>query len=684
MSDTDVDPVTLQVIHGALLSAAREMGTTMVRTAYSVIFSEGYDFSCALLDARGYMVATANYCPVHLAAIAYASGWAITEVGIANLREGDVLIHNDPYRGGTHITDVTIIKPIFVDGALVAFAANRGHQLDMGGKSPGSFAGDATDIFQEGIRIPPIKWYEEGRERLDVLDFVLSNVRLPREQLGDFRAQLASSIAGERRVQTLCRRYGVDRVRAAMDAILDYSERRMREAIARVPDGKYEFSDWMDGDGIHDERVPFHVCVTIRNDEVVVDYSGSSVQVAGPINAAYGVCASSTYNGLLEVLDPTIPVNEGAFRPVTIVAPRGSVVNPGYPAPVQGGNTNTSILMVGLVVGALASAVPGQAIAASGGTCNDFTCGGVDPRTGQPFVFYWFPSTGWGGSSRADGWSAISDPVSNCSDTPIELMESLYPFVYERYELTADAEGPGQHRGGYGVTQEIRTLCDMTVSAIADRHVIAPYGLSGGRSARPNWFAVKRAGRGRWIGFDELAGARAPGKFANVPLKAGDVWVMATSGGGGYGDPFERDPDAVLRDVADGLISTTRAQAEYGVVLKGDGSKLVIDRVATEVARSERRQGEEGPQAAVLVQSWPRRYHEEDAAYTLVHRAVANVPRAFCAGQCPLRGEERQCPWHNRRMLEGWNIDLLATWTERHCPHPAGMLHGLGRQLDQS
>lgn len=699
-TSTAVNPVTFQVIHSSLLSTAREMGSTMLRTAYSVIFSEGYDFSCALLDQWGEMVATANYCPVHLAAIAYASSWSIVEIGIENIHEGDVIIHNDPYRGGTHITDVTIIKPIFYGGTLVGFAANRGHQLDMGGKTPGSFAGDATEIFQEGIRIPPIKWFERGVERTDVFDLILSNVRLPRTQLGDFKAQLASVTVAEQRVQALCAKYGVATVQEVMREIMDYSERRMRAEIATIPDGTYSFEDFMDNDGITMDPVRLKVTVTVCGNQVTVDYTGSNPQVRGPINAVYGVCASSTYNALLEISDPSIPVNAGAFRPVKIIAPRGSVVNPDFPAPVQGGNTNTSIALISLVLGALAQAVPHRVVAASGGTCNDFTCGGWDPVKG-PFLFYWFPPTGWGALHNRDGWSAISDPVSNCSDTPIELMETLYPFRYLRYELTEDSEGAGRHRGGYGVTHTIRLLApNMTVAAIADRHVFQPYGLFGGNPARPNHFRILRKRDRRWRSFPEAYHIDNPSKFAGLPLEAGDTWEMATSGGGGYGNPLDREPTKVVNDVQSGLVSPRRAREFYGVAVRRAGQRYTLLERETESLRARLRASRQtaaetepdqsGRQVALdngvvvdPLSAWVRKESQPSfagvgvRAAALVEAAVRAVPLTVCTGVCASKAHPKRCPWHDDGMLGYWSIDALETWTRRRCPAANAILPAL-------
>jgi N-methylhydantoinase B/oxoprolinase/acetone carboxylase alpha subunit len=675
-----VDSITREIVHGSLMSIAREMGITMVRTSYSVIFSEGYDFSCALLDRWGDMVATANFCPVHLASMAYASRWAIMEIGIDNIHEGDVIIHNDPYRGGTHITDVNVIKPIFYKGKLIAFAANRAHQLDMGGKNPGSF-GDSTEIFQEGIRIPPIKWYDRGIEQRDIFDFLLSNVRLPRVQLGDFKAQLASDVVAERRVRNLCEKYNMNTVSSCMDEIMNYSERRMRAEIDDLPEGSYSFMDFMDNDGVMDEPVIFKAKVEVKGDSVIVDFTGSSKQVRGPINAVYGVTASSTFNALLQVSDPSIPVNQGAFRPVRIIAPRGTVVNANYPAPVQGGNTNTSIMLVSLVIGALAPAVKQKAIAASGGTCNDFICSGTNPSSREKFVYYWFPPTGWGALPQRDGWTAISDPVSNCSDTPIEMMEMLYPVRYDRYELAEDMEGAGRYRGGFGVTHQLTALTELTVSATADRHNFSPYALNGGRPARPNRFLVKTL-ESSWVTFQKRFGLRSASKFSGVTLHRDDSWMMVTTGGGGYGNPFEREPDRVLQDVQDGLVSRRRAKEVYGVALKRIRNRYEVDEAATVRIRKAKSLRLDPSQvlpngvvvdakSAKLRQKLARSIIEQaepEPLGVIIAESKNGIPVNYCSNECTKKADPRLCPWYDEESLLYWNLDALKQWTSRHCP----------------
>jgi len=678
-----VNPVTLHILHNSFLSIAREMGTTMMRTSYSVIFSEGYDFSCALLDGWGNMIATANFCPVHLASMAYASSAAITEIGIENIHEGDVIIHNDPFRGGTHITDVNVIKPIFYKNELIAFAANRAHQLDMGGKNPGSF-GDATEIFQEGIRIPPVKWYERGEEKRNIFDLILSNVRLPRVQLGDFKAQLASDITAERRITHLCEKYEPRTLKAVMNEIMNYSERRMRAEIDAIPEGSYSYTDFMDNDGITHDPIPIKVTVTVKGDNITVDFTGSSKQVSGPINAVYGVTASSTFNALLEVSDPSIPVNQGAFRPVKIIAPRGTIVNSNYPASVQGGNTNTSIMLVGVVIGALAPAIKERVLAASGGTCNDFICSGMSAESGGRFVYYWFPPTGWGALPTRDGWTTVSDPVSNCSDTPIEIMETIYPFRYERYEVAEDWEGAGQYRGGHGLIHQLQVLSDkLLLSATADRHIFSPYGLFGGHPAKPNAFLVRTRESKTWTTFQKKFGLKSPSKFSGVELHRGDSWAMVTTGGGGYGDPLRRDPKAVLRDVVNEVVSLRRAESIYGVKIVSRHGTLEVDTENTKRLRKKLsahpvvKKNQNLPNGVVVdIKSAQARLgmkREKTVATPhpfekLIQENRARIRVDFCRSQCPKQADPRRCPWHNSESLSYWELDSLSQWSSRYCP----------------
>ncbi|MBW1713336.1 MAG: hydantoinase B/oxoprolinase family protein, partial [Deltaproteobacteria bacterium] len=377
-SPSRIDPITFQIVGRGLESVAREMGTTMMRTAYSSIFVEGLDFSCAVLDRWAEMAAQANYNPVHLGAMAYAAEWSVMEIGYENLHPGDVLIHNDPYRGGTHITDVTVVKPVFYEDRLVAMAANRAHQLDMGGMTPGGFAGNATEITQEGLILPPVKWYDRGKEVRDIFDIILSNVRLPNIQIGDFEAQLASCLTAERRILEMCRKYGTDVIIDILAELKDYSERRMRAEIQAMPDGVYEHEDFIDNDGITDDPYRIKVAIKINGPDITFDYTGSSPQCLGPMNAVYGITASSTYNSLLSVSDPDIPVNHGCFRPVKIIAPRGTIVNSEKPGPTFGGNTDTSIRIMDACWGAFAQAIPERVTASTYGAINSFTGGGYD------------------------------------------------------------------------------------------------------------------------------------------------------------------------------------------------------------------------------------------------------------------------------------------------------------------
>lgn len=662
-----LDPITFQVINNALLAICREMGVTMIRTAYSPIFVDGMDFSCGLLDETGEMIAQGNYCPVHLNSMAYSSQWALLEVGMETLRPGDVLIHNDPYRGGTHITDVNVTKPIFVDGTPIAVACDRAHQIDMGGKARGGFAGDATEIYQEGLRIPPIKWYSEGKELEEVTQLLLANVREPRVQQGDLAAQLASCLTAEQRVLDLVQKYGVETVRDAFRAAKDYSERRMRARLEAIPDGSWTFEDVMDHDGIVASPIRLHAEVTVQGDSVTVDLSGSDPQVRGPVNATFGITASMVFTALLQVSDPDLPVNHGCFRPVTIRAPRGSIVNAQFPAPTMGGNTVTAEAIYQVVAGALAQAVPTRAIAGTHVSQN-LTGGGRD------WVFYFFTDGGWGARHDADGWDAIFEASGNCRDYPAEVVELTLPLRCEGVRLRGDLAGVGQYRGGCGTERVFTFLQDAELNSIAERADSSPYGLAGGRPAGRNSLHVTRDGRS--YTFPELTGARFPLKFSNQPVLQGDVVSVITTGGGGFGDPFLRDPTAVLRDVEDGLYTVDQAAKVYGVLLRTDPEgTLTVDVTETAALRSRRvdqRPPETGGWNQLKRSSTPTARSEEGAeADRRVQELVGLRPDAFCQSECPKRADGTRCPLWSPESLDFWSVPILERWIHSHCPQRA-------------
>ena len=661
-----IDAVTFQVVRSALVSACREMGLTMMRTAYSPIFVDGMDFSCGLLDAQGEMVAQGEFCPVHLNSMAYSAQWALIERGAETFRPGDVLIHNDPYRGGTHLNDFNVMKPVFIDDRLVAIACNRAHQIDMGGKARAGFAGDATEVFQEGIRVPPINWYAGGEEVVDVADFLLANVRQPHIQRGDLSAQLASCVTAERRVIELCHRYGTETVLECFEAMKDYSERLVRASVASLPNGTWCFGDRMDHDGVDGAPIALEVDLTIENDSVTVDFSRSSGQVRGPVNATYGITASMVFTALLQVCDPGIPANHGCFRPLRIVAPRGSITNAQFPAPTMGGNTVTSMAIYGTVLGAFAQAAP-ERVAACSYNSHHFTGGG---RTDDgDWLFYFFTDGGWGARDGADGWSAIFQANGNCKDYPVEVIETTLPVRYEAVRLRPDLAGAGRFRGGCGTERVLTFLEPGEANSICERGDFRPYGLHGGLAGGTNRLLVRRDGV--VADFPTVTGARFPLKFANRPLESGDTVSIVTTGGGGYGPPHERSPAAVLEDVREGLSTPDQAADVYRVaLLPAETDDWQVDVEQTRRLRSEAAPAADGVDRG---RAWPELdavgpSAQGVAAAGQVARLLGRRPDTFCLSECPNQGLPHRCPLFNDESVEYWTPDNLVRWIKRRCP----------------
>lgn len=568
-----MDVITLEIIQGSLIALCNEMGDVMVRTAYSPIFSEGRDFSTALLDPGSEMVAQGVGCPAQLGALPYLVEWCVKDIGTGNLEPGDVILHNDVYRGGTHLPEFTMIRPIFVDGRLVGLAANIAHHVDVGGKSPGGFPGDATDVFMEGFRLPPVKLFQRGEPNVDIWRIYLSNVRTPHNSFGDLNAMHASLLVAERRLQALAARYGLGVVEAAFAHIKDYSERRMRAEIAAIPDGVYEGVDVMEDDGVSEDG-PFEIRATVlvHGDEITVDFTGSSPQAKGPINCPFGVTASATYNALLQLTDPSIPTNAGCFRPIRLIAPPGTIVNVDYPGAQYGGNTETHNRIVDVIHSALAQAIPHRVAGAEGGTCCNLTYGGVHPGTGEAFANYQWEGVGWGARAAKDGNTTIVPPVGNSRIQSIEVVESRFPWLHEEYSLRTDSGGPGRFRGGLGSTRIMRALAPIEINGLADRFHTGPPGRFGGLPGGRAGYWLKRAGEEEWKPMTEAAGAKSPTKFANVLLNPGDQVMVQSPGGGGYGDPAQRDREAVLYDLEQGYISPEAAAKYYGLPLAGGES----------------------------------------------------------------------------------------------------------------
>jgi N-methylhydantoinase B len=566
------DQVTLTVIDNYLTSTCRDMGVTMMTTAYSPIFNESLDFSCVIFDPGGQMLAQAEFCPSQIGTIKFTVTWTIAELGLDAFEEGDVVLHNDPYRGSGHVPEHMLLKPVFWDGQLVAFVANVAHMSEIGAKTPGGLCGDATEIFQEGLLLPPVKLKRRGEDVEDVWKIVLSNHRTPRVTYGDFRAMIGSLDLAERRVHKLIEDYGLDVVLEATGELLTVSERRMRAEIERIPDGVYAFEDAIEDDGISEGSYPMKLLLTVDGDEVIADFTGSARQAVGPVNAIYAVTASAIYNAFLHLTDPSIPRNEGCYRPFTIIAPPGTIVNCSFPAPVAGGNTETSPRLTDMVFGALQSAIPERVAAACGGTSSPFLFGGTDPRTGEPYAHFHFEGVGWGGRHGKDGNNMVVTINGNCRNTPVEVFETRYPaFRIDSYRLVRDSGGPGEFRGGLGGERILTvTVPEVTVSALLNRMKTEPWGVLGGGTGAVGGLWVRRAGQDEWSTFVEEFGTMSPSKFSGVILHEGDQVKILMPGGGGYGDPLERDRERVRRDVAEGFISEAAAIRDYGLI-DGDG-----------------------------------------------------------------------------------------------------------------
>ena len=560
-----MDMVTMNIIDSTMVSICREMGITLMKTSYSTIFNEGLDFTCGLADVAGDMIAVAEYSPAQIGGMPLVVKTCAQEIPHDTLEDGDVIVHNDPYRGGMHTPEHTFFKPVFVDGELVGFAVAIGHIAEVGGMVPGGFAGEATEIFHEGLRVPPIKIKRRGEDVAEVWKLMLANYRTPRQNYGDFRALISAADLGERRLVELVAKYGIAVFQRTVADLLDYSEARMRAEIREFPDGKYSFEDYMEDDGIEDRPYRIHVDTHVQGDEIVVDFTGTDAQARGPINGVLSVAWSSSYNAVLHLTDPTIPKNSGCFRPIKVIAPPGTVVNADFPAPSVGGNTETHIRIAYTVIGALAQCVPDRAFASDAGTHSNFLFGAHNPYSDEYVVCYDFMSAGWGGRNFGDGNEVVNCINGNSRMNPIEVYEVRFPWLVEEYRLLADTGGPGRFRGGLALTKTL--VCrdtEITVSFMSDRQKIDPWGLLGGGPGATGSILINRAGSTDWLDFCAAFNKVSPSKFSNAAIKPGDRIRLTTPGGGGLGDPRERDPRLIEEDVRDGWITAESARKNYG------------------------------------------------------------------------------------------------------------------------
>jgi N-methylhydantoinase B len=557
------DPATFEIIKNSLYKIAEEMRVVLAKTAYSPLLKSAGDYSCGLFDARGEMVAQGPDLPIHLGSMPDAVR-AVVAAFAADVHKGDVFVHNDPYFGGSHLPDVNVVRPAFHDGRLLGYACLRAHWPDVGSATPGSY-GAVTEIFGEGLRLPPVRLISRGALNGDLERIILANVRTPDERKGDLGAQLAATLRATARLNALARRYGSAELIGYMAQVMDYSDRIMRATLMDLPDGEGTFEDFCDGDGIADDELgrdaPFRIRLSIRKtaDRLIVDFSGTDAQVKGPMNAPLSVTASGVFCGLKTAVDPNnlIPPNSGCWRSIEIRARKGSVVNAEFPAPVVYANHEISHRVADMVMGALASFLPEQVMACSQGTSAILTLGGVDPRSGRPYVSYETVKGGYGARPNKDGINCIASGISNTMNTPVEVMETAFPVRIDRYEVNPDSGGPGRYRGGCGARRVWRLLdgADATGALCMERMTSPPFGLLGGKAGAA---AVVKLTTPDGV----TRALPSKGAFAAPP---GSVIDMITPGSGGLGPVAERDPAAIGRDLLDGYVSAASAKLDYGI-----------------------------------------------------------------------------------------------------------------------
>jgi N-methylhydantoinase B len=545
------DPIELEIFKNVYHSIAEEMGAALRRTAFSPNIKERRDYSCAVFDADGEVIAMGDHMPVHLGSMPMSVRAAIDQF---DLEAGDVAMLNDPFRGGTHLPDITLVAPVYVQAGRARlraknrrpdfYVASRAHHADVGGTYPGSM-GLCREIYQEGLRIPPVKIMRGGEMQSDMLALLLNNVRTPREREGDLGAQIAACHTGAARLREVCSRYGLERSRKAGHELLDYSEEMMRAFLKLVPSGSYRAEDFLDNDGVSNK--PVKIAVTLKfpgtppgrrsnsarasqsrvaRRVVTVDFTGSDPQVEGSVNAVEAITYSACFYVFRCLLAEDVPATAGLMRPIDVIAPEGTVVNARPPAAVAGGNVETSQRIVDVLLRALAQAIPARIPAAASGTMNNLTIGGIDPRTNEPLAYYETIAGGMGARPSKPGVSGVHTHMTNSLNTPAEALEYAYPLRVQRYSLRADSGGEGKYRGGDGIIREIEVLADAEVTLLADRRERGPYGLAGGKDGAPGKTVVIR---------EDASSRELPGKF-NIRLRQGERIRIETPGGGGWGE----------------------------------------------------------------------------------------------------------------------------------------------------
>jgi N-methylhydantoinase B len=571
-----IDAVDLEVVKASLSGIVQEMQNSLFRTGFSTIVRESQDASCALMNAKGEVVAQHVVLPLHIGAFPACCGAIIAEFG-DTIAEGDAFLINHPYQGGSpHAPDMCVISPVFCNGTLFGFCGSIAHKSDIGGPVPGSCSGQAREIFNEGLHLPAVR-YQRGFKPIGDIDRIIgANSRTPELVLGDIRGQLGADRLGERRLNELAAKYGKEKVLACFDRLFVISEGKLRRTFTEWKDGRFEAERFVDDDGIDLEKpVRIHVVVEKKGDRIHFDFSGSADQTKGPANVRPPLVQAACAYCLISLIDPHTFVSQGLLRAFTITARDGSVLNPRFPAPVNTYNPTVHAL-VDAVYDALSNIVPDR-VRADGSGSRSIILGGRSTYTGKGYVQYEIIAGGAGARASKDGASGITVNQSNAMIAPIEIIESEFPTRLVRFELIEDSGGAGRFRGGLGIRREYLNLEDARFSIRSMKHVIPPNGCAGGKTGRTGDI---------WINPDRDNAKRLPTRYADYPLKAGDIFRLDTPGGGGYGDPRAREAERVLIDVRDGNVSAEAAERDYGVVVRREGSTLTVDQVATDARRA--------------------------------------------------------------------------------------------------
>lgn len=565
-----VDAVTVEIVGNLLLSIAEEMGVALIKSAYSTNIKERRDISTAVFDPEGNMVAQAEHVAMHLGSLLGIIEEVYKKHPARDIKPGDMFMGNDPYNGGgTHLPDITVAAPIFVGEKLVGWVANLAHHSDVGGKVAGSTSGDAVSIFQEGLKIPLVRVCEGEEIKEDIISFLMANSRIPGERYGDLQAQIASNRVGARRLQEAYDRYG-DLLVDSMHELQNYAQRRLLAGIAALEDGEYCFTDYMDDAGIASpDPIKIQVKITIKGDRLVLDFDGTAAQVSGPNNVTKNGLLATVFYSLKALIDPGIPSNAGIYRAFEVKAKPGTIINATNPAPV-GARIDTCMRVADVIFGALGPAVPKRALAGCNSSCTSAIFSGTDPKDKDHFYVYLETIAGGSGAQRErDGLSGVQVHMTNTSNLPIEALEMEFPLLLvHKYGLIEDSGGPGKYRGGLGIERVFEAMYDdISYTGLGDRQKFKPWGLDGGMEGAGGEYFITRT---------DNTVEYLPSKCTDVPLHKGDIVTVHTPGAGGYGNPKERDPKAVLNDVIEHKVSLGRAEELYGVkiIIEGGSYKL--------------------------------------------------------------------------------------------------------------